>query len=204
MIPALPLVAPAIMGTGVTGIAATPALGYLNAMVAHGNGGYAEDGQRQANPMKEEFTPEGITALFEQASRLIHGARFAEGLTPAQWTALRYFAEAPPFQRTMASLARFQGLTLAPVTRTVRTLMDKKLVDRHPNPRSKRADLIIVNKAGRQMLNQNPRAQIAEVIAKVPTEDREVLVRSMHTILDGLLELGLPQFDESLLQDDNE
>ena len=181
-----------------------PKVRYLKAMVAHGNGGYAEDGQRQADTMKEEFTSEGITGLFEQASRLIHGARFAGGLTPAQWTALRYFAEAPPFQRTMASLARFQGLTLAPITRTVRTLMEKGLVDRHPNPRSKRADLIIVNKSGRQMLGQNPRAQIAEVIAKVPTEDREVLVRSMRTILDGLLELGLPQFDESLLQDDDE
>ncbi|MEI8395511.1 MAG: MarR family transcriptional regulator [Rhodospirillaceae bacterium] len=154
--------------------------------------------------MKEEFSPEGITGLFEQASRLIHGARFSGGLTPAQWTALRYFAEAPPFSRTMASLARFQGLTLAPITRTVRTLMEKGLVDRHPNPRSKRADLIIVNKAGRQMLNQNPRAQIAEVIAKVPIENREVLVQSMRTILDGLLELGLPQFDESLLADDDE
>ncbi len=187
-----------------TAIAATPALGYFKAMVAHGNGGYAEDRQRQADTMKEEFSPESMTALLEQASRLMHGARFASGLTPAQWTALRYFAEAPPFQKTMASLARFQGLTLAPVTRTVRTLMDKGLVDRHPNPRSKRADLIIVNKAGRQMLNQNPRAQIAEVLAKIPVEDRVVFVRSLRTTLDGLLELGLPQFDESLLQYDDE
>ena len=154
--------------------------------------------------MKDDVTPEAIAGMFEQASRLVHGARFAGGLTPAQWTALKYFAEAPPFQKTMASLARFQGLTLAPITRTVRTLMDKGLVDRHPNPRSKRADLIIVNKAGRQMLGQNPRAQIAEVVAKVPVEHREVFVRSMHTILDGLIELGLPQFDESLLQDNDQ
>ena len=63
--------------------------------------------------MKNEISPAGVSALFEQASRLIHGLGFAEGLTPAQWVALRYFAEAPPFSRTMASLARYQGLTLA-------------------------------------------------------------------------------------------
>ena len=153
--------------------------------------------------MKDHVSPAGVSALFEQASRLIHGLGFAGGLTPAQWVALRYFAEAPPFSRTMASLARYQGLTLAPVTRTVRTLIDKGYVDRHPNPRSKRADLVIVNPAGRKLLESDPRARLVDIIAQIPPDERETLARSMKTILDGLLELGLPRFDERLLDQDS-
>ncbi|MEI6559774.1 MAG: MarR family transcriptional regulator [Rhodospirillaceae bacterium] len=176
-------------------IVSDAAVRYLN--VARRKGCHAKDERRYA--MKEEFSPEGMTALFKQASRLIHGMGFSGGMTPAQWVALRYFADAPPFSRTMANLARFQGITLAPVTRTVRMLIDKGYVERHPNPRSRRADLIIVNKAGRKALEIDPTHKLVEIIASIPNEDRECLVRSMKTILDGMLEFGLAQFDESLL-----
>ena len=78
-------------------------------------------------------------------------------------------------------------------------LIDKGYVERHPNPRSRRADLIIVNKAGRKALEVDPTHKLVEIIASIPNEDRECLVRSMKIILDGMLEFGLAQFDESLL-----
>ena len=152
--------------------------------------------------MKEEFSPEGITALLEQASRLIHGSGFTGGMTPAQWTALRYFAEAPLSSRTMASLARFQGMTLAPVTRTVKNLIEKGYVDRHPNPRTRRADLIIVNETGQQVLETDPRSQLLSVIAKVPFEYREHLTLSIRIILEGMLAFGLPHIEEELFRKD--
>jgi len=181
------------------GIAPTPVLVYL---VITECPGYAHAllASNRCGIMKDEISPAGVSALFEQASRLIHGLGFAEGLTPAQWVALRYFAEAPPFSRTMASLARYQGLTLAPVTRTVRTLIDKGYVERHPNPRSKRADLVIVTASGKQLLESDPRARLVEIVSQVPPAEREMLARSMKVILDGLLELGLPRFDERLLE----
>lgn len=183
-----------------TSIVAGPSLGYVEPWIASPDDCHAHD-DKYDGTMKDEFSPEGVSALFEQASRLLHGLGFAEGLTPAQWSALRYFSVAPPFSRTMANLARFQGLTLAPVTRTVRTLIDKGYVDRHPNPRSKRADLVIVTRAGKELLTRDPRSQLIEIMAKVPAEDREAMARTMRILLDGLLELGLPQFDESLLLD---
>jgi len=151
--------------------------------------------------MKDEFSPEGITTLFEQASRFIHGSGFAGGMTPAQWTALRYFAEAPLSNRTMASLARFQGMTLSPVTRTVKNLVEKGYVDRHPNPRTRRADLIIVNEAGKQVLQADPRSQLLSAITKVPPEYREPLALSLRIILEGMLTLGLSHMDESSLRE---
>ena len=151
--------------------------------------------------MKEEFSPDGITALFEQAARLVHGQGFSGGLTPAQWAALRYFDEAPPFNRTMASLARFHGMTLAPVTRTVRTLMDKGYVERRPNPKSRRADLIIVNEEGKKVLETDPRSCLVEIIGNVSLEDRGALVRAMRIILDGLLKHSTSVVAETIPED---
>lgn len=152
--------------------------------------------------MKDEFSPEGITALFEQASRLIHGSGFTGGMTPAQWTALRYFASVPKSSRTMANLARFQGLTLAPVTRTVRNLILKGYVDRHPNPRTRRADLIIVNETGKQALEADPHRQLLAIIATVPPEYREPFVLSIKIVVDQMMALGLPSVDDQVVDDD--
>ncbi|CAK0752093.1 hypothetical protein CCP1ISM_4520001 [Azospirillaceae bacterium] len=121
-------------------------------------------------------------------------------MTPAQWTALRYFAEAPMSNRTMASLARFQGMTLAPVTRTVKNLVEKGYVDRYPNPKTRRADLMIVNDAGKQVLEADPRSQLIAVIAKVPPEYREHLVLSLRIVLEGMLTLGLPYVEDGLFR----
>ncbi len=170
-------------------------------MVANGNGGRSDDDEQHAVPMKEEFSPEGVSALFEQSSRLIHSLGFAEGLTPAQWAAMRYFSSAPPFSRTMANLARFQGLTLGPVTRTVRNLIDKGYVERRPNPRSKKADLVILTPSGKEMLKRDPRSQLAAIISKLSVEDRESMTGMMRIIVHGLLEIGLPQLDEELFND---
>ncbi len=174
---------------------------YINTIVADRNLHGADGDEKYADTMKEEFSPEAVSALMEQASRLIHSLGFAEGLTPAQWSAMRYFSSAPPFNRTMANLARFQGLTLGPVTRTVRTLMDKGYVERRPNPRSKKADLVILTPTGKEHLKKDPRSQLAGVISKLSIEDREAMIAKLRVIVHGLLEIGLPQLDEELFND---
>ncbi|MEI6986683.1 MAG: MarR family transcriptional regulator, partial [Rhodospirillaceae bacterium] len=70
--------------------------------------------------MQAQISTVGIAALIERASRLVHSIGYAEGLYPAQWMALRFFTEAQPSARTTAGLARFQGMSLGPVARTVR------------------------------------------------------------------------------------
>ena len=74
-------------------------------------------------------------------------------------------------------------------------------VDRHPNPRTRRADLIIVNEAGKQVLEADPRSQLLAAIAKVPPEYREPLALSLRIILEKMLTLGLPHIDESSMRE---
>lgn len=136
--------------------------------------------------MRKEISPDGIAALLEQATRLIHSTGYAEGLYPAQWTALRYYSEAPGNARTTAGLARFQGMSLGPVARTVRTLVEKGLLVRMANPSSRRADLIAVTAAGMELLRRDPRAELSGLIAQLPHDQREGLAVGLEMLLRGM------------------
>src|SRR6478609_8979167 len=96
--------------------------------------------------MQKPVPAQGIVMLLEQVSRMIHGAGYAQGLYPAQWVALRYFAEVDV------------------PARTIRTLVDKGLLERRPNPRSRRADLIEVTENGRALLRNDPRMPLRSML----------------------------------------
>ena len=137
--------------------------------------------------MKLQVSSVGIAALIERASRLIHSIGYSDGLYPAQWVALRYFTNAAPSSRTTAALARFQGMSLGPVARTVRTLVDKGLLARAANPLSRRADLLAVTTAGHCVLKNDPRGSIAAAIEAMPLEHRESLALAMEMLIPSLL-----------------
>ncbi len=145
--------------------------------------------------MHRRVSSTGIAALIEQVSRLTHSAGYAEGLYPAQWTALRFFSEAPASARTTAGLARFQGMSLGPVARTVRTLVDKGLLARAANPLSRRADLIAVTNRGRTLLESDPRRAVAAAIDRMPAVQRETLATAMEDLLYGLFQMHRPEPD---------
>ncbi len=128
----------------------------------------------------------GLASLIERLSRLFHSKGYSNGLYPAHWVALRFFAEATPSSRTTASLARFQGMSLGPVARTVRTLVDKGLLARAANPSSRRADLIAVTTAGRTLLNNDPRAIVATVIQDMPADEQETLANAIERLIEGM------------------
>jgi DNA-binding MarR family transcriptional regulator len=135
---------------------------------------------------RQAVSIEGVATLIEQTARLLHSAGHAEGLYPAQWTALRYFSETQPNAHTMAGLAKYQDMCLGPVARTVRTLIEKGLLERHPNPRNRRADLIEVSPAGRRMLEQDPRNAIVTVLRSLPPNSQLALADGMTLLLAGL------------------
>ena len=148
--------------------------------------------------------------MIEQISRLTHSSGYAEGLYPAQWTALRFFSEAPASARTTAGLARFQGMSLGPVARTVRTLVDKGLLARAANPLSRRADLIAVTAKGLALLQRDPRLMVTETIERMPGEQKEALAAAMETLLYGLFDMSRPeerpdeQMDATAAEDERE
>lgn len=137
--------------------------------------------------MTKPVSAQGIAALTEQLSRILHSEGYVEGLYPAQWTALRYFSQALPSSRTTAELARYQGMSLGPVARTVRTLVEKGLLARVANPHSRRADLITVTGSGQKLLTRDPRNRIAAIVETLPDGQKAALAQALEGFVGGLL-----------------
>jgi DNA-binding MarR family transcriptional regulator len=127
-----------------------------------------------------------LAELLELTARILHSRGHAEDLFPAQWAALRYFSRAPINQRTASELARFQGLANGPVSRTVRTLVQKGLLAKAAEQPKGRAELLELTPAGRTMLERDPSRAVEAIISELGTSEQECFARSLELIVSRL------------------
>lgn len=123
--------------------------------------------------------------LLELAGRSMHSIGYADGLYPAQWTALRYFARASDGTRTASALARFQGFANGPVSRTVRTLISKGLLRKSQNQPAGRAEHLEVTDNAKAILDHDPTQVIADAIATLSEAEREALERALKKVISA-------------------
>jgi len=109
-----------------------------------------------------------------QLARLAHGAGDT-GLTPAQWTALRYFARANRFSRTPSAFSEFHATTRGTASQTVKSLIAMGFLTRCANEADGRSALIEVTATGRAKLAHDPLSDLAGCIAALPETQRAAL-----------------------------
>jgi DNA-binding MarR family transcriptional regulator len=117
---------------------------------------------------------------------MLHSRGYAADLFPAQWAALRYFSRAPVNLRTASELARFQGLANGPVSRTVRTLVQKGLLAKAAEQPKGRAELLELTDAGRAMLEQDPTQAVEVAISELAPSEQDCFARSLELIVRRL------------------
>ena len=64
-----------------------------------------------------------VAELILHLGRIASGDGLVGGLTPVQWTGLRYFARANRFSRTPSAFAAFHGTTRGTASQTVKGLV---------------------------------------------------------------------------------
>lgn len=133
--------------------------------------------------MSRAIPAAALTELMELASRSIHSLGYAENLYPAQWTALRYFRKAPQGARTASELARFQGLATGPVSRTVRTLIQKGLVRKSATQPVGRAEHLELSETGSALLESDPMSRVEAEIANMNEGEREALASALEKVI---------------------
>ncbi len=133
--------------------------------------------------LEKSIPAAALTELMELASRSMHSLGYANGLYPAQWTALRYFARADVGLRTASELARFQGLATGPVSRTVRTLLQKKLVRKADRQPVGRAEHLEITPEGRAILADDPIKGVAEALEQLSAMEREALASALEAVI---------------------
>lgn len=126
-----------------------------------------------------------LATLLEQAFRLTHSSQHAEGLYPAQWAALRFVANSRGAPPTASRLARFQGMSLGPVSRTVRTLIDKGLLKRVDA--AGRTEALALTHKGRLLMERDPAQRIARAMSSLDPRQREALAEALEAVIRNLL-----------------
>ena len=124
------------------------------------------------------FTAELIAFL----TRFAVNAGHCCGLTSAQWTALRYFLRANRPSRTVSAFADFHNTTRGTASKTVQSLVEKKLLRRTRQQADRRVVRIDLTAEGDRLCQTDPFANLEQEIAKLPEVEQEKL----KTILEML------------------
>jgi DNA-binding MarR family transcriptional regulator len=126
-------------------------------------------------PAATEAAPAPALEAAEQLvhlARLVHGGAREDGLTPAQWTALRYFARANRFSRTPSAFSEFHATTRGTASQTVKSLVALGLLERRPNEHDGRSALFEVTQAGHARLAEDPLGALGAIIDALPPGER--------------------------------
>lgn len=134
---------------------------------------------------RKTIAASSLAERLELACRAMHSIGYAEGLYPAQWTALRYFARAEDGARTASNLARFQGLANGPVSRTVRTLVQKDLIRKSDLQPVGRAEHLEVTIKGLSYLARDPSAEVVSALERLSSTERRALGTALLAVLEA-------------------
>ncbi len=131
--------------------------------------------------------PDGIAMLIDRAGRATRGLQFMDGLSPAQWEALRYVSRANRYSRNPSALAAFLGTTKGTVSQTLIALEGKGYLRRERGARDRRAVRLEITPAGRALLRKDPLRRVEAMVVEVlPPELRAALADGLQRLLDDL------------------
>lgn len=148
-----------------------------------------------APPKSQAHTQAPCDGLIHVADQLLHVARLVHGtatdpsLTPAQWTALRYFNSANRFSRTPSAFSQFHATTRGTASQTVKSLIGLGLLERHVNETDARSALIEVTPEGLRKLARDPLADLSRCIAALPDDQRKTFAATLGKVSAALAKM---------------
>jgi DNA-binding MarR family transcriptional regulator len=127
-----------------------------------------------------------IAERFGQIERLLHNLAFAQGLNPAQWSALRYLGTAADPARTVTSFARHHRTTKPAASKTVDALVRKALVRKVAVPGDRRAQRIDLTAKARRRLAADPLNHFFAALEGLDRHETTLLARALETVAGGI------------------
>ncbi len=137
-----------------------------------------------------------VAELLTQLGRYAYGeASTAGGLTPAQWTALRYYSRANRFSRTVSAFAEFHATTRGTASQTVKGLVKEGYLERTPSPSDGRSSRLDVTPKAVGILTDDPYHRLARAADSLSATAQHTVTRALDRMLGELArELRKPAF----------
>jgi DNA-binding MarR family transcriptional regulator len=142
--------------------------------------------------------------VIAQVLRTTSSLAFSNGLNPAQWAAMRYFAQAAPNARSVVAFARYHRTTKGTASQTIAALLKKGLLDRQRSERDRRTASLELTPQGRILLNDDPLNELAYAVSLLDEDEHAFLVRSLDKILRVLVERRADRADLTAVNDDED
>ena len=136
-----------------------------------------------------------IAELVLHLGRMASGNGLVEGLTAAQWAALRYIARANRFSRTPSAFAMFHGTTRGTASQTIKSLKSHGYLTRLWSEADRRScQLVLTDKARAILVNDSFEALVRAADA-LPPSVRGHFVSTLQRMLHQVArEIGASTF----------
>jgi len=120
--------------------------------------------------MELEMDSRVVAELVLHLGRMASRDGLVEGLTPAQWAALRYIARANRFSRTPSAFAAFHGTTRGTASQTIKSLESHGYLTRRWSEVDRRScQLVLTDKARVILVNDSFEALVRAADALTPS-----------------------------------
>ncbi len=135
-----------------------------------------------------EMSTRAIAELVVQLGRIAHGSGYTGGLTPAQWSALRYLSRANRFSRTVSAFAEFHATTRGTASQTVKGLVARGYLSRIRSRRDGRSARLEVTDSARAILARDPSEALVRAAGALPASARSHLATGLERLLGHLVQ----------------
>jgi DNA-binding MarR family transcriptional regulator len=127
-----------------------------------------------------------VAELALQLGRAAYGESSAESLTPAQWMALRFFARANRFSRTISAFADFHSTTRGTASQTVKSLVERGYLTRTRSDRDGRSATFDLTEKSRRQLAADPFEAVVRAALALSPAQRSRTAAGLRGILQKL------------------
>ncbi len=141
--------------------------------------------RQRYHPLMVERAASSATVAAEMMAhlgRLAYGEGFVRGLTAAQWTALRYFARANRFSRTVSAFADYHATTRGTASQTVKSLVAQGYLARTRSQSDRRLVRIDLTDEGRALFRDDPFEDLVTAVAELPQGLRHSLSAALERV----------------------
>jgi DNA-binding MarR family transcriptional regulator len=147
--------------------------------------------------MNKELEMNGrvIAELVFHLGRIASGEGIAEGLSAAQWAALRYFGQANRFSRTPSAFAAFHATTRGTASQTIKSLEIQGYLTRMRSEEDRRSVQFVLTEKARGILANDPLESLVRAAESLPPSVQGHFGSAIYRMLGQVAqERGKPPF----------
>ena len=130
-----------------------------------------------------EVNERDLAELVARIGRTAYGDGFVEGLTPTQWTALRYFSRANRFSRSVSAFAEFNATTRGTASQTVKSLVKNGYLTRKRLNRDRRGVCFDLTHMALALLSRDTFESLVAAAGELSNASRQVIGRGLDRML---------------------